>query len=183
MGHCRFGDKCAYLHVPPTPPSQTTASFTSPSSALSPLQSFSPERLALTHLPSTTEGSPDRSRHNSVEDLTTMMQQYSFGPTSSKPGSGLMSLSPVPPCTPATYDPFSSPYSTPGVRLVPVPVPVPVLPAMFRRGSESLVHPSPNSKWESPLRNRSRSITYGVNLFKSKHRIIFCSLTTLLTRR
>lgn len=179
MGHCRFGDKCAYLHAPLAPPNQATTPNYLPTSApaLSPLQHFSAGK-ALPPSPVSTDGS-DSSGPNSVEDLNAMMQQYTLGQVMSMPGSGLMhgmSLPPVPPCTPATYDPFMNPQSTPEVRLIHVPVPVPVLPAMYRRGSESLVYSSPNSKGGSPgppLRNRSRSITYGVNLFKSKHRLIF----------
>ena len=195
MGHCRFGDKCAYLHLPPTPHNLSATPLpagyhTSPTPALSPLHSFASDKAILAHLPpspTSTDGTSSSSGHNSVEDLTAMMQRYTFGPVLSVPGSGLVdriSLPPVPPCTPAIFDPLSTPQSTTEVRLVPVPVPVPIVPAVLRRGSEGTIRPDLNSKGESYLRNRSRSLAYGVNLFKSKHQLFsFCLCITIINPR
>lgn len=197
-GYCRFGDNCSYLHVPPTPPSQSDTPlssniYPSPASALSSLQSLSPDKATLPHIPSsfpdtTTDATSDHSSPSSVEDLTTMMQQCSISTiTSSSPRTGLqggneINLPPVPPCTSPSYDLLLSPQLSPGVRLVPFPVPVPVVPAAYRRGSESAIQSSPRSKEEVQLRSRSRSITYGVNLFKSKQRVCLPLNVTLLTR-
>ncbi|CAL1712267.1 unnamed protein product [Somion occarium] len=161
MGYCRYGDNCAYLHMPPTPPSQ-------PHSPLSmnyfhpvapcmnvPSHSFSAEQAILHHLPNfppspcptVTDGTSEMS--SSVEDLTAMMQQYSINPIVRSGHADEIPLPPVPPCTPATYDYY---VPSPGVSTI-----------------STNTSPSPSGdRSRSPRRSRSRSVTYGISLFKTK---------------